>query len=177
MQPRKLSLCGDENWDVRVSVFPQCEKILVGGDRSDSSRSKLLINQQFSLRIETKVEQLRYVLHRVQCMLDEHHGIETGTSRVRVADFAGAAFERHLFAYGKTANWVEFTAIRQDIILKIAEIVEAAGTRFAGPTQLTYLSSEAGVDADKANDIVRRMTELRASDSFRFPGENRSGTK
>ena len=141
------------------------------------SRSKLLINQQFSLRIETKVEQLRYVLDRVQSMLDEHRGIERGTSRVRVADFAGAAFELHLFAYGKTANWVEFTAIRQDVILKIAEIVEAAGTRFAGPTQLTYLSSDAGVDADKANDIVRRVTELRASDSFRFPGESRTGAK
>ncbi len=140
------------------------------------SRSKLLINQQFSLRIETKVEQLRYVLDRVQKMLNEHPGIEAGTSRVRVADFAGAAFELHLFAYGKTGNWVEFSAIRQDVLLKIAEIVEAVGTRFAAPTRLTYLSGDAGVDAIKANDIVQRVTELRASDSFRFPGESRNGT-
>ena len=141
------------------------------------SRRKFLINQQFLLRIETKIEQLRYVLDRVQSMLNEHPGIEVGTSRIRVADFVGAAFELHLFAYGETGNWVEFTAIRQDVLLKIAEIVEAAGTRFAGPTRLTYLSSDVGVDTDKANDIVRRVTELRASDSFRFPGENRSGTK
>ncbi len=102
-----------------------------------------------SLRLRT-IDQNRYVLHRVQFMLDEHHGIETGTSRVRVAHFAGAAFELHLFAYSKTADCVEFTAIRQDVILKIAEIVEAAGTRFAGPTQVTYLSSDVGVDAEKA---------------------------
>jgi len=31
--------------------------------------------------------------------------------------------------------------------------------------------------ADKANGIVRHVTELRASDSFRFPGESRAGTK
>jgi MscS family membrane protein len=142
-----------------------------------TSRHKLLINQKLSLRIETQVEQLRFVLDRVQSMLDEHPAIESGTSRIRVADFAGAAFELELFAYGKTGDWAEFTAIRQDVILKIAEIVEAAGTRFAAPTRLTYLSTDAGVDAEKANGVVRHVTELRASDEFRFPGEARTGTK
>jgi MscS family membrane protein len=126
-------------------------------------RPKLLINQNFSLRIETRVEQLRFVLENVQRMLDEHLKIELGTSRLRVTNFAGAAFEMQLFAYGKTGDTAEFTAIRQDVILKIAEIVEAAGTRFAAPTRLTYLSTDAGVDSEKANDIVRHVTELRAS--------------
>ena len=93
-----------------------------------------------------------------------------------MANFAGAAFELELWAYGKTGDWTEFTAIRQDIILKIAEIVEAAGTRLAAPTQLTYISDDAGIDADKANDGMRRVTKLRASDPFRFPGDSRSGT-
>jgi MscS family membrane protein len=114
-------------------------------------RSKLLINQKFSLRIETQVEQLRYVLERVQSMLNEHPRIEIGSSRIRVADFAGAAFDLELFAYGKTGDWAELTAIRQDVILKIAEIVEAAGTRLAAPTRLTYLSNDAGVDARSAS--------------------------
>ena len=103
-------------------------------------RPKLLLNQNFSLRIETQAEQLRFVLERVQSMMNEHPSIESGTSRVRVANFAGAAFEFELWAYGKTGDWTEFTAIRQDVLLKVAEIVEAAGTRFAGPTQLTYLA-------------------------------------
>lgn len=140
-------------------------------------RPKLLLSQNFSLRIETQVEQLRYVLDRVQSMLNAHPGIEEGTSRVRVGSFAGAAYDVELFAYGKTGNWLEFTAIRQDVILKIAEIVQDAGARFAAPTQLTYLSSEAGVDSDRAIGIVRRVTELRATDSFRFPGESKTGTQ
>jgi len=141
------------------------------------ARPKLLIDQTFSLRIETQVEQVRFVLDRVQSMLDQHPLIESGTSRIRVNDFAGAAFELELFAYGKTSDWAEFTAIRQDVILKIAEIVEASGTRFAGPTQLTYLSTDAGVDAEKAKDVVRRVTEVRAGDAFRFPGEARTATE
>jgi MscS family membrane protein len=114
-------------------------------------RSKLLINQKFSLRIETQVEQLRYVLDRVQNMLNEHPRIEIGSSRIRVTDFAGAAFDMELFAYGKTGDWAELTAIRQDVILKIAEIIEAAGTRLAAPTRLTYLSNDAGVDIRSAS--------------------------
>jgi len=139
-------------------------------------RSKLLINQTFSLRIETQVEQLRFVLDRVKSMLEEHPNLESETSRVRVIRFAGAAFELELFAYGKTGDWTEFTAIRQDVILKIAEIVEAAGTRLAAPTQLTYLSRDAGVNAERADDIVRHVTELRAGDAFQFPGDARTGT-
>ena len=117
------------------------------------ARPKLLISQNFSLRIETSVGQLRSVLDRVQQMLNEHPMVESGTSRVRVADFAGAAFELELWAYVKTGDWAQFTGIRQDVILKIAEIVEAAGTRFAAPTRLTYLSTDAGSRRETQQDV------------------------
>ncbi|MGB7439399.1 MAG: mechanosensitive ion channel family protein [Candidatus Acidiferrum sp.] len=137
-------------------------------------RSKLLINQKFSLRIETQAEQLRHVLDHVQSMLNQHPSIEVGTSRVRVADFAGAAFDLELFAYGKTGDWTEFTAIRQDVILKIAEIVEAAGTRLAAPTRLTYFCNDPGVDVEMAKGGARQVTELRANGTFQIPGEART---
>ena len=140
-------------------------------------RSKLLINQTFSLRIETQAEQLRFVLDRVQSMLNQHPAIEPGSCRVRVMSFVGAAFQMELFAYGKTGDWAEFTAIRQDVILKIAEIVEASGTRFAAPTQLAYLARDKGVDAERATEIAHRRAEPHASDVFRFPGEARTGTE
>jgi MscS family membrane protein len=115
-------------------------------------RPKLLLNQNFSLRIETTVEQIRSVLDGVQSMLNEHPMIESGTSRLRVSAIAGAAFEMELWAYGKTGDWTEFTAIRQDVLLKIAEIVEAAGTRLAAPTRLTYLVGDPAVRPEKQDD-------------------------
>jgi MscS family membrane protein len=117
------------------------------------ARPKLLLNQTFSLRIETTVEQLRFVLDRVQSMFDKHPSIEPGSSRIRVMDFAGSAFELELFAYAETGDWMQFTVIRQDVILKIAEIVESAGTRFAGPTQVTYLARDEAVDSGRANSV------------------------
>jgi MscS family membrane protein len=128
-------------------------------------RPKLLIHQNFSLRIETQVEQLRFVLDAVQRMMNENPAIESGTSRLRVTNFAGAAFELELFAYGKTGDWTQLTAIRQDVILSIAEIVKAAGTGFAAPTRLTYQSADAGVDAEKWSSIAHHVTELPPSDA------------
>ncbi len=141
------------------------------------ARPKLLINQTFSLRIETQLEQLRFVLDGVQTMLNHEPAIEAGTSRVRVISFAGAAFELELFAYGMTSDWSELTAIRQDVILKIAGIVEAAGTRFAAPTRLNYQATDLCVDPDKASDVVRQVTELRANNAFRLPGEMQAASK
>ena len=115
------------------------------------SRTKLLISQEFSLRIETSASQLRAVLDNVQRMLNEHDAVEPGTSRIRVTSFAGSAFAMELWAYINTNDWTQFTEIRQEIILKIAEIVEAAGTRLAAPTGLTYLSTEAGLGTKRAN--------------------------
>jgi MscS family membrane protein len=141
------------------------------------ARPKLLISQNFSLRIETKVEQLRFVLDGVKRMLDEDSAIESGSSRLRVANSAGAAFDLELFAFVKTGDYREFTGIRQEIILKIAGIVEAAGTRFAAPTRLTYQSKDPGIDTDKANDLVRPVTGLLANNAFRLPGEVRTKSK
>jgi hypothetical protein len=45
-----------------------------------------------------------------------------GTSRIWVVNFAGAAFELELWAYAKTGDWKEFTAIRQDVVLKLLRL-------------------------------------------------------
>ena len=116
------------------------------------ARPKLLIDTTFTLRIETKVGQLRLVLDRVQRMVNEHPSIESGTSRVRLNNFAGAAFELELVAYANTGDLVQFTAIRQELILKLADIVEAVGAQFAGPTQLTYLAADSSDTPSKRND-------------------------
>jgi len=110
-------------------------------------------------------------------MLNEHPKIESRTSRIRVANFVGTAFAVELFAYVATGDWAEFTATRQDVLLRIAEIVAASGARLAAPTRLTYLAQDAASDEEKSDAIVRRVTELRASDEFRLLDDARTGTE
>jgi MscS family membrane protein len=139
------------------------------------ARSKLLISQNFSLRIETRAEQLRFVLEGVQRMLDEDPWVESG-ARIRVADVSSAAFNMELWAYIKIGDWAQFTGIRQAVILKIVEIIEASGTRFAAPTRLTYLSGDVRMDPERDDRTVRRTEEVRGGDTTRLRDEARTGT-
>jgi len=140
-------------------------------------RTKLLINQTFFLRIETSSEQLRSVLDGVQNMLDQHPAIEAKSCRLRVASFAGASFQMELFAYAKTGDGSEFTLIRQDVLLKIAAIVEASGTKLAAPTQLAYLSPDKGIEQNKLGDFAQNAPGLGSKEVFPFPQKTRSGTE
>ncbi len=153
--------------DQRLSIVPNGS--LAGMQFQNlTRRPKLLINQTLSLRIESQAEQLRFVLGRVQSMLDQHSAIESHTSRVRIMGFVGAAFELELFAYVTTGDWIQFTAIRQEVILKITEIVEASGTRLAAPTRLNYQSRDIGINGHKANatigSFVTRGSEITRHD-------------
>jgi len=136
------------------------------------ARRKLLISQNFSLRIETRAEKLRFLLESVQRMLDEHPWVESG-ARIRVADVSSAAFNIELWAYIKIGDWAQFTGIRQDVLLKIVEIIEASGARLAAPTRLTYVSSD---DGEKTEEMGRRKEELRVADASRLSNEARTGT-
>ena len=73
-------------------------------------RQNFLMNLHFSLRIETQAEQLRFVLDRVETMLNQQSTIDTG-SRIRVANLAGAAFELQLWSYVKTSNRLSLLTI------------------------------------------------------------------
>jgi hypothetical protein len=76
-------------------------------------------------------------LDRLQRILDQHPSVESGTSRI-------------------IGDRPSFTVIRRDIILKIAEIVERAGTQLAGPTRLMYISAQAGMDAGRVARLEAR---------------------
>jgi hypothetical protein len=108
---------------------------------------------------------------------DQHPAIESGSCRVRVMSFVGAALQLELFAYGKTGDWAQFTVIREDVLLKIADIVEASGTRFAGAYPIDVSIERRGHPYKQGEWRYGRMTELRASDSFRVPRDNRAGTQ
>jgi MscS family membrane protein len=111
-----------------------------------ATRDKILVQSTLRLRYETTADQLRRVLSGIRARLDEHPDIETATARIRLVDFGMRAIELELFAYVLTADLLKFLAIREDLLLQIATVVESSGTSFAQPT-LVYQepTADAGV--------------------------------
>ena len=73
------------------------------------------------------------------------------SSRVRLVDFSDRAVEIELFAYVLTADFSEFLAVRENLLLQVVSIVESSGSGFAQPTQFVYMDSHAGADGQRAS--------------------------
>ena len=124
-----------------------------------STRGKMLVQTRLRLRYETTALQLRAVLENVRQLLVEHPNIETASSRIRLVDFSAQAMELELFAYVLTADGERFLAVREELLLKIAEIVESAGTSFAHPTEFLFLGRQPHAE-DQGQEVTRAPTHV-----------------
>jgi len=99
-----------------------------------ATRDKIPVQSTLRLQYGTTAGQLRRVLSDIRSLLIEHSDIETGTARIRLVDFGERAIDLELFAYVLTPDVPTFLAVREELLLTIATIVEASGTSFAQPT-------------------------------------------
>ncbi len=107
-----------------------------------TDRDQVLLREELCLRYETTRDQLRMVLTELETMLREHPRMAEDRLRVRFTGFGQHFLEVELFAYAQTNAWPEFLEIRQDVLLKVMEIVERAGTRLALPTEVHYAGGQ-----------------------------------
>ena len=111
-----------------------------------SRRDKILFNTKLGLRYETSADQLRYVLAQIRRLLYEHPKVETDGARIRFIGFDNNALALEIFCYVLTRDGAEFLAIQEDLLLRIADIIEASGTSLAFPSRTVYLGRDHGVD-------------------------------
>jgi MscS family membrane protein len=134
-----------------------------------SRRDKILFTTKLSLRSETKADHLRFLLSELRRLLYSHPKVESNTVRVRLTDIAGAAPSVEIFSYVLTQDFNEFAAIREDVLLRMLEIVESSGSGLALPAQTLYIGRDAGLATDKAESAVQKVAELRDGKKLPFP--------
>jgi MscS family membrane protein len=113
------------------------------GIENFATREKILAQSTLRLRYGTSVEQVTCILRDIRKTLDECSSVEHGTSRVRLVNFGVEAIELEIFAYVLTADFNRFLEVREDLLLGIASIVEAAGSGFA-PTRFISMQGSEG---------------------------------
>ncbi|HXV77210.1 MAG TPA: mechanosensitive ion channel family protein [Candidatus Polarisedimenticolaceae bacterium] len=125
-------------------------------------RDRIWLSATIGLRYETSGDQLRFVLAGLRKMLVGHPRVCSEPLRVRLAGFGASSLDVELFAYVDTRDFNEFTAIREDILLRVIDVVEQAGTGFAFPSRTVYLGRDSGLDreaCERAEASVRRWRE------------------
>ncbi len=111
------------------------------GVENFASRRKFMAQTTLRLRYGTSVDQLNRILGGVNALFDQNAKFETGECYVRLVNFGAQAIELELFAYVLTTNGEEFRALREQLLLDVASVVEAAGSALA-PTQFIQMQDE-----------------------------------
>ena len=132
-------------------------------------RDRILLHTTLGLRYETSPEQLRYVLARLREMLLAHPMIAEDPARVRFVSFGAYSLDLEVFAYARTADWNVFLQIREDVYLRMMDIVEEAGTGFAFPSTTTYLGRDEGLDEKQSRAAAERVESWRVEGTLPFP--------
>ena len=134
-----------------------------------SRRDKILFKTTLGLRPETKADHVRYVLSELRRLLYSHPKVETKTARVRLTDIAGSSLSIEVLAYILTLDFGEFTAVREDILLRMMDIVEDAGSGLALPGQTLYIGRDTGIEKGKAENAAKKIAALRDGKQLPFP--------
>ena len=100
-----------------------------------ASRDRMLIQSVIGIRYETSPEQLRHVLVQIRELLLAHPRIQPDTARARFKGFGASSLDIEVQAYVLTRDGAEFLAIREDVWLRVMDIVNQSGTAFAFPSQ------------------------------------------
>jgi len=134
-----------------------------------SGRDKILFKTTLGLRPESKPDHVRFVIAEIRRLLYSHPKVETKTVRVRLTDIAGTSLSVEIFAYILTRDFNEFTAVREDVLLRMMDIMEDSGGGLALPAQTLYLSRDAGVEKEKADNATKKIADLRDGKRLPFP--------
>ncbi len=134
-----------------------------------SRRDKILIKTTLGLRPESKADHVRFVLTEIRRLLYSHSKVETATVRVRLTDIAGSSLSVEVMAYILTRDFNEFAAIREDLLLRMMDVLEDAGGGLALPSQTLYLSRDSGVEKEKADNAIKKIADLRDGKQLPFP--------
>ena len=87
------------------------------------------------------------VVAEVRAMLETHEEIDSAkTMMVNFNEFSDSSVDFFIYCFTKTTQWVKFHEIKQDVMLRIAEIVSANNAEIAFPTSTIHFADPIAID-------------------------------
>jgi len=104
-----------------------------------SKRGIRRIKMRIGLEYSTTNEQIRNIRNGIENLLRNHPNIaQDATMLVRFDRFEDSSLSIFIYTFTSTAAWDKYLEIREDINLKIIDIVEKNGSAFAFPSLSIY---------------------------------------
>lgn len=87
------------------------------------------------------------VVTEVEAMLKNHEEIDTErTLMVNFNEFSDSSVDFFVYCFTNTTQWVKFHEVKQNVMLRIAEIIVANNAEIAFPTSTIHISDAIAID-------------------------------
>ena len=107
--------------------------------QNPSRMSNREIYEKIGIRYED-ADKMDAIVTDVKKMLDEHPEIEDKKiCMVAFNTFAASSLDFFIYCYTKTTRWAFFHEVKQDVLLKILEVVQRHGAQVAFPTSTVHV--------------------------------------
>lgn len=134
-----------------------------------SARDRFWYHPTLQLRYETTPDQIRYILVEVRKMLYMHPKILAEPLHVRFKTFGAYSLDVEVFAYIGVTNYDESLEVAEDLNLRIMDIVSAAGSDFAFPSEVQYSLPGKPLDEERAKAVGLQVKEWKAKRELYLP--------
>jgi MscS family membrane protein len=132
-------------------------------------RDQFRLLLRVGLRCETTPDQLRYVLVELKKLLVAHPRVVTDSSRVRFVGLGISSLDVELLGFVRTKDLHEFSAVREDVLLRVMEVLQSSGTGIAVPAQTLYLGRDRGTDPQRTSLAEQQVDALRQQGALPIP--------
>lgn len=117
---------------------------------------------------------LRDIVADVEKMLRNHEEIDqTQTLMVFFNQFGASSLDFFVYCFTRTVQWAEYHRVKQDVLVRIGEIIESRGGEIAFPTRTLHLATtpeHAGLETGEPRPVARAGDERESrSKSTRGP--------
>ncbi|AMV73470.1 small-conductance mechanosensitive ion channel [Desulfuromonas sp. DDH964] len=108
--------------------------------RMPKRRIKLTVGVTY----QTTPEQMRRAVTAIRELLGSHPAIDQEFYLVNFTDFGASSLDIMVYCFTTTTVWGEYLDAREDLCLRIMEILEGMGLEIAFPTRTLYLKGKEG---------------------------------
>lgn len=134
-----------------------------------AKRDRIRFYTVLGLRYETTPDQLRHVLVEIRRLLLSHAKVHPDPARVRFVGFGAYSLDVEITSYVSTSDWAEFLAVREDLLLRLMDIVASSGSGFAFPSQTTYVARDDGLDGERVRTAEEQVRAWRERGELPLP--------
>ncbi len=111
-----------------------------------SRMPKRRIKMAIGVSYATTPALMREAVANIRSLLQEHPAIDQDFWLVNFSDFGASSLDILVYCFTRTTAWGEYLDARQDVCLKIMDILEALGLEIAFPSRTIYLNDQREAD-------------------------------